>query len=146
LAFLSLYWYSSQVTSGAIEQVRETVELTGYQITDITILPPSARVTYSFLIHNPTDYSVTISVELDFYLDNGTFSQRIGEIDAKDLGLPAGSTKTIELNAQFDYITLTMFESDAPKTLRGVGTIQGSVTYLFFTFYQTENVDKTESI
>jgi len=146
LAFLSLYWYSSQVTSGAIKQVRETVELAGYQITDITILPPSARATYNFLIHNPTDYSVTISVEVDFYLDNGTFSQRIGEIDAKDLSLPAGSTKTIELNAQFDYITLTMFESDAPKTLRGVGTIQGSVTYLFFTFYQTENVDKTESI
>ncbi len=134
------------MTSGALEQVWETVELSGYQITDMTLLPPSARATYSFLIHNPTDYSITVSVEVDFYLDNGTFSQRIGEIDAKDLSLPAESTKTMELNAQFDYISLAMFESDVPKTMRGVGTIEGSVTYLLFTFHQTQAVDRTESI
>jgi hypothetical protein len=142
LSLFSLYWYARQATSGAIEKVWETFEVAGYQITDITILPPSARVTYNILIHNPTDYLVTISVELDFYLSNGTFTQRIGQMRVKDLSLPSGSTKTSEFNAQLDYIALSIFEDDAPKTFRGIGTVQGSVTYLVFTFPQTINVDK----
>jgi len=141
----SLYWYSSQVTSGVIEQVWDTTGLAGYQITNITLFPPSADATYSLLIRNPTDYTVTISTDLDFYFGNATVSQRVGELNVKDLKLPAQSTKTIDLDVHIDFITLSILQGTELKTARLVGSVEGIVAYLFFTFYQTINVDKTIS-
>jgi hypothetical protein len=132
LAFpVVLYGYGYVKTSEALNRVVESIEVSGFKVMDVSILPPSIELKVTLTIGNPTDTSIVLqSVYLEVFLEEF----KLGEITVAGKPLPSGALRSCIERGNV--------------TLRITGSVVASATYLFITVSReaSVNLEKTYSM
>jgi len=92
LAFpIALYGYMK--TSEVLNKVVESIEVSGFKVMDVSIIPPSIELKVTLTVRNPTDTSIVLqSVYLEVFLEEF----KLGEITVAGKPLPSGAVTTLD--------------------------------------------------
>jgi LEA14-like dessication related protein len=150
LAFpVVLYGYGYVKTSEALNRVVESIEVSGFKVMDVSILPPSIELKVTLTIGNPTDTSIVLqSVYLEVFLEEF----KLGEITVAGKPLPSGAVTTLEglmrIEAGTALAAVRSYIERGNVTLRITGSVVASATYLFITVSReaSVNLEKTYSM
>ena len=150
LAFpVLLYGYGYVKASEVLNRVVESIEVSGFKIMDVSILPPSIELKVTLTIGNPTDTSIVLqSVYLEVFLEEF----KLGEITVAGKPLPSGAVTTLDGLMRIEAgKVLTVVRSYIERgnvTLKITGSVAASATYLFITVNREApvNLEKTYSM
>jgi len=144
-----LYGYGYVKTAEALNRVVESIEVSGFRVMDVSILPPSIELKVTLTIGNPTDTSIVLqSVYLEVFLEEF----KLGEITVAGKPLPSGAVTTLEglmrIEAGTALAAVRSYTERGNVTLRITGSVVASATYLFITVSReaSVNLEKTYSM
>ncbi len=143
---VGLYGYGYVKTAEVLNRSLETMEVSGFKVVDVSLFPPSAEVKITLTIENPTDTSITLqSVYLEVFLGD----VKLGEITATGKPLPSKRVATLDGVVYIEAGTILMAVRNSMErgsvTLRIVGSVTASATYLFINVNReaSVNLEKT---
>ncbi|MEM2848993.1 MAG: LEA type 2 family protein [Candidatus Bathyarchaeia archaeon] len=136
-----LYGYGYVKTTEALNRSLETMEVSGFKVLDVSLLPLSAEAKITLTIGNPTDTSITLqSVYLEVFLED----VKLGEVTTVGKPLPSKGVATLEgvmyIRAGTVLTAIRDYVEHGNVTLRIAGTVTASATYLFITVSREASV------
>jgi len=150
LAFpVVLYGYGYVKTSEVLNKVVESIEVSGFKVADVSILPPSIELKVTLTIGNPTDTSIVLqSIYLEVFLEEF----KLGEITVAGKPFPSGAVTTLNglmrIEAGTVLVAVKGYIERGNVTLKITGSVVASATYLFITvnLEASVNLEKTYSM
>lgn len=139
---IALYGYGYMKTSEVLNKVVESIEVSGFKVMDVSIIPPSIELKVTLTVRNPTDTSIVLqSVYLEVFLEEF----KLGEITVAGKPLPSGAVTTLDglmrIEAGTVLAAVRSYIERGNVTLRIRGSMVASATYLFITVSREASVD-----
>lgn len=141
-SLVGMYLYADNALDNALSRSFETIYVSDLQITDLSLLPPSADCVVEFTITNPTDIDIRLKrVYLDIWIDGIS----IGTLNANDKPLPSGGSTVLTCTLHIGSEALNVIWNP-PYTIKISGEIVGTTTILFLTVSRTRSGTETYTI
>jgi len=115
--FAGFYGYTYMQVSSAVDNL--TMEPSDYQMSNISIFPPSTDLTVITTVDNVSGYDMVMSVDLDLYAD----STYVTTFTATDAQIKANGVSHISMTCHLGSEALSAITGAANATPRYNGTI-----------------------
>lgn len=129
----STYFMADAFITGAINSC--TATSTDYEITNITLIPPSFDMQGALVIRNPSDVGLHLNrFEADIFIEYSDTIYTLGSVDVSDRSLPSGGyiSVPIALHAGANVVDfLDTHPSGYDIVVSGTMSLRG--TWLFWT-------------